>query len=511
MGCIKGVVAVIGLALATGSFAKQTSFQAPTPATEKNLPGPARHLHERLVAAAALLDAGEHARAEEELSEIIDAPAFDDLTRATRRSTYSFATIAAMNQERYERARELARHAVEIDPSDPDDWFRLSILETELDNPDESAAHLATVARGWPHLLVNIRSGYIHQTASRSAYGSRGRLELLQALYEADWPDDDQDAGNLWHALALEHLQRGDSEAAAEAIARISGPEELVMLRVDRRFDAFVDRDAPRFDIARAAQQRVASLRAKAEESPRSLHVLMELSYALLATGAEQEVLSLTDAALAAIAGAPDDEPPYDDMDQQIWIMNNRAIALRRQGNIDAALAQMQQASRLREQGQLNVSQALNLGHFHASLGQPEQALAAISEVGEMSGYGRMVQASIQLAAAVQREDEAATSKALAHIRAHRDDSPRLLLEALLLTNQLDEAARELIDQLESPDKRAEALFWAQQMRTVPPLPGDVRSRARRAMLLARDDVRHAIERVGRIERHPVFARAGMD
>lgn len=467
-------------------------------------------LASQLAAAVTLADGDNPGPADIALSAVIAHPGFKALPDEQRHQALSLAAFVAIRLEQYSRARELYLAATRVDAADPDDWYRLSLLERELGNPEAAATHVLHFLREWPELLGNLPDHDISQLVHRMAPDSPARLKVLQTLFDASWTRNGLGASDLWYALALMRVERGETEAARTAIARITEPMDLVKLRADRRFDAVVDRGAERFDAARAARTRADDLRVMAMLQPERLDVLRELTYAMLTAGENREVLAMTDAALAVLAEGKE-ASPFQDIDEQVWLMNNRAIALRRLGRIDEALAQLQHASRLTEDGEPNVSQVLNLGQFYCSLGRPKDAVRMIAQVGEMSGYGRMVQAAVQHCAARRSGDAVGATHALAYLRQHRQDSEIHFLEALIEADRLDEAAAVMVALLESPHDRADALIAVQNFRSPDPLPGDVEYRARGHRMLARVDVQAAVQRVGRVERHEIHAGNGTD
>lgn len=464
----------------------------------------------QLADAVALADGDDFDAADIALSALIAHPAFAALPDDERHQALSAAAFVAIRLDQLPRSRELYLAATRVDPAYPDDWHRLSLIERELGNHEAAAAHLLHLLRQWPELLGNIPEQDIGTLVHRMAPDSPARLELLQTLFDASWSRNGLGASDLWYALALMRVERGEAEGARAAITRITAPMDLVKLRADRRFDAVVDRDAERFDTARAARTRADELRVTAMLQPERLDVLRELTYAMLTAGDNRAVLAMTDAALAVLAEGKESSP-FQDIEERVWLVNNRAIALRRLGRIDEALAQMQEASRLTEDGEPNVSQVLNLGQFYCSLGRPDDAVKMIAQVGEMSGYGRMVQAAVQHCAAWRSGDAAGAMRALAYLRQHRQDSEIHFLEALIEADRLDEATAVMVALLESPHDRADALIAVQKFNSPDPLPGDVAYRARGQQMIARAEVQAAVQRVGRVERHEIHAGNGTD
>lgn len=464
-----------------------------------------RELH----SAMALATAKQYPQAAQALSRVIARPAFREMPKANQHATLAVAGWVAIQLGEYEHARDLYLRATAVDASDPDDGYYLSQLESALGDEDAAARHLLRLAKSWPERLDDLDDGFILQLQNSLEPASPLRLDLLQSLYDAGWDRKQLGADELWYELALIRVRRGEMDLARAATERITRPLELVKLRSDRRFDALVDARAPAFDVTRAAQQRVAHLRGLAGKRPKDLQLLAELGGDMLTAGLHQEVLALTEATLSAIRDAPPDDAPFQDMESQVWIMNDRAVALRRLGRVEEAVAELQRASKLSEDGQVNVSQALNLGQFYCNLGRPDDALAAIEVLGRMSGYGRMVQASVQHRAAVQKGDRASANMALAYIRKHRNDSQAIWLETLIEADRMEEAARTLVELLASPVERGEALSWLQQFAEPEPLPGQAETRARWRALAERPEVRAAVARVGRIQRYEIYSGYG--
>jgi tetratricopeptide (TPR) repeat protein len=219
----------------------------------------------------------------------------------------------------------------------------------------------------------------------------------------------------------------------------------------------------------------------------------------MLTLGMHEQVIALADKAIDRIVDAPVGEAPFTDIDRQIWLMNNRSIAYERVGKPMEALAELKRARGFDESGAINVSQALNLGMFYCGLQQPRDALAEIALVGDMSGYGRMVEANVQLWAALELGKREDADAALDYLRQHRDDAPVLLLEGLLRDGRMDEAAALVKTLLADGYRRGDLLDWMQGWRRAKALPGEVVAQKNRDALLARPDVVAALEPVGRI------------
>lgn len=463
-----------------------------------------RLYRQQLLSAHALAQSGGAKAARAALDAVLADPRFATLPADEQRRTLSLGALAALESDQLAQARDLYRRATAMNSDDLDDWYRLAQLELQLGELDRGSSALATFVARWPELLPNISVDLVPRLVYGSEPASGERLALMQALFDANWKDEAAD-GAIWYELAVAQIVRGQTDAVRKTFKRIDAPTSLIRVRADKRFDALVSPEAWSFDVELAARRQLEALQRQVAAQPDRLDPRVQMSYAMLTLGMHQEVIELADETVATIAAAPLDQVPFVDLDEQVWLMNNRTNALRRLGRTDEALAELVRASQLDENGHINVSQALNLGHFYCDLDRPADALAAIASVGEMSGYGRMVRTGVELCAAVRNNDRAATERALDYLRAHGGDGELVLLHALLDAGHIDEAAGFFVSLLDDPYGRGEALEWAQELRESDPLPGQRRYRDNRKALLARRDVLDAVDRVGRIGHYDLY------
>lgn len=402
------------------------------------------------------------------------------------------------------RAGRLARASVEADDSDVLAWYLLGQVEAIQGRDEAAALAFARLARGWPDVVDALPVDMVNRVLRDLGLASGANREMLEALHAAGWTTGGVVPSHAWAQLALMRAAQGDLEGARTALADAESSAVAVRVRSDRRFDALVARDDPRFDPLRAVEVEISRLRATALASPTTLHPLRQLGYSLLLAGRPHEVLALVDEVLA-------DPSRFDDAGDLHWMLNHRAVALRRLDRTAEALAALTEAAALDESGHPNVSQSLNLGALLADMGRPGDALAAVARVDGMSGYGLLVQSLTRLRAYRQLglDDDAAVW--FERIRDGRDDGPSIWLEALLLLGREDEAADWLASLLVDPDRRESALDWCQDYLGSEPLPGRVpRFEARRA-LLARADVRSAVDAVGRCGAPGLYRPVGID
>lgn len=486
-------------------------FDQPSPLEQ----GPQQSAMQRYIEQAnAALQAADQASEEDAaatlaaLSAVIDDPLYGMLTKEGQRMLVSAKALATWQQGRLENARDLYVQATKIDGNEPDDWYRLAILERHLGDTPRSARYMTALVHRWPDRANNLDRSLLNAYAYRPEGNPPWRTELMQALFDAGWDDSGNGVDSIWHQLALAYLDQGDPAAAAKVVERIVDPLIIIRMRSDKRFDAVAASLNKLPAPQEAAEQRITELRRLIKVSPKRVDLISSLGTQLLVAGRNQEALVLADTTLAAIAADPASFP---NLEHKNWVMNDRASALRRLGRLDEALAELDSASRMDESGRPNVSQVLNLASLYCSAGRPKEALRAVERVKSgMSGYGRMVLSAVQHHAALQTGDRRAASEALGYLLAHRKESEAIVLEALLIEGRVDDAAQSLIGQFADPSKRDDALRFVQEFKSPPELAGDQAFSIHRSELLARDDVKAAVAQVGRMGAHEVFDYDGI-
>jgi hypothetical protein len=398
-------------------------------------------------------------------------------------------------------ARVLFAEAERIDPGHIEDAMAIAYLDAaRLDRAGAAAERVGELARTRVADLAPYEP-FIRGLVQELPHGSAQRRKLLQTLFDADWQPGPPGLGDYWLELAGQHLADGDIAAARAAVERITAPSAIVRLRADRRFDAIVDRDSPRMDPVRAAQAQLVELRRHAEASPRKLQPRVELNLALLKLGQEAEVIALVDAVEAGVGHAGAGDIPFDDRDRLAWLYVTRAFARLQQGDADAALADFASATRDRY-GRSDPDVWFNLAALYLRLERGADARGALAHVGDdLNASGRLAQAYLEYRAARQLDDRGAEASALTYILGHAGDQPAYARATLLEAGRPDDAAAQLIADLASPVARGDLLEQLQYYERGPPLPGDVARIARWEALLAREDVRVAIDQAGRRER----------
>lgn len=492
--------AIVQVAWAAGESTSSTlpPVVAETPASDERMAAYRRDIR----AAEAEYRQGAYARACISLPRWAADARLASLSSEERRALFSTASRALASCDRASEAIAYLQRAIREAPQ-VDDVYRLSLLAYHRQQYALSLDAYVDYIGRWPDAADEQDVPHLWRLYHALADQPAQQRRLLQALFDAGFDDPTGDNSEMWFQLARLHLDAGDVDSARVAAARITAAEPIVRMRIDRRFDAIVDRTSYVFDASLRARRAVDALRVKAEARPRDLAVWVQLTYAMLTAGDDAGTIATTTRLLDAsgeslVAG--EKSKSYRDLDHRVWLLNNRAIALYRLGRPEEAAADLERAIGLDQERGPNVSQTLNLGTLRCYMGRPREAVEGVAAVKRMSTYGELVQAMVLLCAAVQRDDRTQADGTLAFFRRHRDEQPEMLLHGLIWVGQLAEAERIYRRMLDAPALRADALMLAQSFLVSPPQPGRRAYDRNRDALFARPGVRAAIDAVGRVE-----------
>jgi beta-barrel assembly-enhancing protease len=314
-------------------------------------------------------------------------------------------------------------------------------------------------------------------------------LPLLQALYAAHWKLKwDQEPSGIWLDLVLMLLERDRLPEAIEVSSHVTDEYGVISMRVDRRFDAITMANPAQFDVDAALTRDLEHIQSAAKRAPKSLMPKKFVIDLLMEQQHYGAALAAADGLIAEIRVRNDAKQWYDDFDDQYaWVLDSRSLALRRVGRWDEGLDQLVAASWVLDKNGQNVSQVINLGALYCDLGKPKEALGSLVLLGtDISSYGRMQEAYVRLDAAAQQADADQTEKWLAFIEERRVDAPRTYEDALLLTGDVESAAKWLIERLEDKDLRSATLLSIQEYTVPREMARQAELRKRRTALLAR-------------------------
>ena len=443
-----------------------------------------------LESAVASLGINDFKAADETLRRVLGSPKFDTLESGKRHQALLLAGLAAFQLRDFPRAHGLLIRSSAMGEANGMDWrFRLMAASARKDAADSILA--ATTMFG------------LIREANKLPPSDVRKLDLLEALYTANWKVQGRfEPSDLWSDLSLLLLARGRIDRAREVAARVTEPYALIGMRADDRFAAVTAAGFLPADIKKAALRMIDEAREAALASPRLLKPLHILTFYMLKSRQYQEVLAMTDDVLARAAAASGGKAAYEDKSELIWIMDHRARALQGRDRWDEAVDQLTRAARRPEEGDINVSQKINLAALLLDMGRPKEALAAISELGELAPYGRMQVESVHHQAGLELKDRKMADEAMRYLQEHMDDAPETYEVELVRAGDLDAAAARVIARLADPERRTQTLVELQEYEERPAPPAVLEQRARWRSVHARADVRAAVAKVGRIEHY---------
>ncbi|MGD0192858.1 MAG: hypothetical protein ABSD74_19145 [Rhizomicrobium sp.] len=450
----------------------------------------------------------------DELLPIVSDPGFSGLPSEAQFLTQATLGLAYAQLNDFSTAQKYFKQATRTQFATGELWSMRLFTAYKLDDPDDEVTSLTSLAQMWPDQLSNHGDGFIFQVErlARSLAGGQDRdLALLGALFAAHWHPSDvfNSADALWLRLARLKLERGDPVGAANAAAAIETTGSVINVRIDKRFDSLVKADPSRFDIDATLARDLATVRAQAAAAPDKLEGINETATILITVNKPDEALAILDDAIAKAEAGKAKKQPFSDYDDQInWAENNRAIALGHLGRFDEALAQLAKAAAKPEDGNPNVSQAINLAEAYDDAGRPKEALAAVEnlEMGTPSPYGRMSLQYARACAYAQLHDDINLEKSIAYIKAHAADAPTVYSDALLCTNDLDGAAKAYLEALDNPEQRTATLYRFQTfLKPAHQQPVAAEFDRRFAEVRDRADIRAKIELYGRIISLPII------
>jgi len=457
-------------------------------------------------------EAGQLKEALPRLQAIVGSSGFSELTREQQYAGYLLLGAVADHLKEYDVAYDAYVKATEWKGADADAWMGRLGASAKAHKDAQAALTVAAMARLYPQGLGQINDHYLVPLAFRLRHADPrhdAEFQLLEALYDAKWkPDDIFDSPSaLWTELAFDLIERGDNAKAAQVLGQPLDPYDVVRIRTDRRFDSVVQSRLADFDVKTIAERRLAETRKLVAEHPRSLHGVNALALRLRDLGRYQEALALLDETIARATPPDGEKSAFDDLDELNWTLDYRSQALQALGREDEAVEALKRGARRPEHGDLNVSQAINLGQYLSSIGRPKDAIYAVADItrGNVSGYGWLSLQLARVCAFAQLGDQAATKSALDDITAHQDDGMVVAELALLCAGDEAGAAALYVKRLQDPAERPSALQELQiyDVRRAMGSQGEQLDK-RLAAVRGRPEVKAAIAAVGRVEHQPL-------
>ena len=353
--------------------------------------------------AAAKLRAGDMKGAETGLNAISQAP---NLAGAPAQLRYAVYVLLATCEQTGGEPEAAYANLIRAGETMPDarhrDYWRSLVVAANAVHEDDVAVEalsnaITDDAAHANDIVVGTIVAMLDTTGGMKDGGSH-RRRLFEALWQVKYvPKNAIDVSSMqlwWTELFQIYANDGEEARAREALAAIDSPAQIVGLRADNRYRRFVDGD-PRFmDSAATNERYIADRRELAAAHARQIGGVEEVADALMKTDHLPQALALLDDALAKTQAAPEDQPAFDDLDDNLrWVLDTRTRVLARVGRWDEVLAAQTKArDDALAHGDDVVSQRINLGDFLYRLQRSQAAIDEVKDVSAASAspYGLM-------------------------------------------------------------------------------------------------------------------------
>ncbi|HTT99039.1 MAG TPA: hypothetical protein VMF58_13380 [Rhizomicrobium sp.] len=442
------------------------------------------------------------------LKAVLDDPAFAALSDEERHIAYFIYGGLLHDARNWVAAQGPIKTASEMPQAGAFDWdLRLANDFGLRDYPDAVAA-ATKLARTSPGKLSRYTDDGIFLLAREA-----GKLapdvedNFLEALHQAGWQPKNEfaTADTLSLSLIRLRLAHGDTPGAKAAAAQLRDPASVLALSIDKRFDGVVRDDPAHFDVMKAYETSLADLKAKSALAPDKLDGVNTIAEQLIAMTRYDEALAMTTSALDRLKADP--KAFSDAADKRNWTEDIHSRALFNLGRDDEGFAALAAGAAEKENGQVNVSQPINLADEYNLRDRPKDALNAVAslDLSNASDFGRMALQDARGCAYFSLGDTANLNKVLDYIRAHKRDGTQPYLNVMLFTGHLDDVAAEVIAELQDPAQRSDILGYLQDYAPDPhPTKRGAAMHEAWIAIRARPDVAAEIAKVGYINKYPL-------
>lgn len=430
------------------------------------------------------------------------APAIHSTGGHVRAEILMAAAVAYADCGRERDAFAAARDGDAVERTAYSAWV-LAQLAVKVGEFATSREAFVDYARRWPEQVVSADLPLAWRNVLALQGQPEAQRDFLQQLFDAGFDPADGHASNLWHTLAILHLEAGDEATARVVAGRVMGFRNAAKMRVDRRFDQILA-DQPALGDPRAQGARlVQALRAKEAALPGALSVRVDLAEELVLLGDYATAIAYVDATLKAVQES--DGEDWTSLDRDWWILRARSSANLRQGDAAQAIRDLERASLVIAPGQPDVPR-LGLAEYFCKAARFDEGEAMLEAVDAGSAAMAPTVAALRACLAACRGDMVAARRLADDVATSGNGrTGELHFLALLSIGDVDAAAPRLIALLENHDTRVNALMLVQKDRYLASLPGAVAERRTLEALLARPDVVAALAKYGRVLEWDLF------
>ena len=425
------------------------------------------------------------------------APAIQATGGHVRAEILMAAAVAYADCGRERDAFAAARDGDAVERTAYSAWV-LAQLAVKVGEFATSREAFVDYARRWPEQVVSADLPLAWRNVLALQGQPEAQRDFLQQLFDAGFDPADGHASNLWHTLAILHLEAGDEATARVVAGRVMGFRNAAKMRVDRRFDRLLA-DQPTLGDPRAQGARLIEALTKKETAyPRSMSLRVELADEWVLMGDYAKAVAYVDASIKAVE--QDEGEQWTELRHQWWLLRARSSASLRQGDGTQAIRDLERGSLMVAPGAPDVPRYALAEYFCKAgrLGEGEGLLTAAVDASAAPLAPNV--AALRACLAAGRGDMVAARRFADDVATSGNGhTGELHFLALLAIGDVDAAAPRLIALLENHDTRVDVLMLVQKDRYLASLPGVVAERRTLEALLARPDVVAALAKYGRV------------
>ena len=429
----------------------------------------------------------------------LKVPVTEPGTAKIRAVGYDMAASCAQRVGKKDMAYRYAMDGTALDEAS--DWIWRFRFALELDGnrfaPALTTIEAMTQGRGAALNSMPVRWMYQLSNKLKDEHQDDLRRRLLKIVTDPSYAPTEVfgtvDGFRQSYAEIL--YSSGDKDGAAALIRQIDDPTDLNELSFDPRFRPMLASD---FDMRASVEHSLADARTVMARHPELVEPIVQVAMRLRQLGRPQEALAVLEPARATMlrqAGFADAE------DKANWWWDGLARSHAALGHYDEMLAAMRSGAEMKEAGEVNVSQVINLAEAQVHFGKPEDALKTLAVFDEekraVSPYGEMEMRFARGCANALAGKKDALAADLGYALAHDADHREALSDLLLCIGDLDSAAAAFIRRLEDPERRMAALIQLSDYDAPPVLVPDDPVAVNLEKLKARPDMKAAIARAG--------------
>ncbi len=372
----------------------------------------------------------------------------------------------------------------------------------------EAASDFILLAKERPADAKNLDFDVVARLAWRLEGDDQTALALLRTIkaigYTPKSPGHTMDGLMGMYVRLL--VQGGQTNEAIAELAKITDASTLIATRIDRRYAALWPLQA--FDQAtnpaEIAKRELAFWETRHRLHPTAAKVITRYVMALRQAGEHEKAIATARKALADPSALESEKDEGD----ELWLRNELVYALKDVGKIDEMLTEMATILLVDPAKDSNiVNQLINFGEILLELGRTREGVDMSKRArSQSSDFGKMFIQGIEVCANATT-DRAAAEQTLAAMRKMEKENYAAVSQALLCLEKSDDMAALVKKRLAEPDAR-QGVLTAVQKYNYPPFVTPLRKTLmeRYQAVIARPDIRAAIEQHGRVETFPFIA-----